>query len=150
MKHWLRTITWKFADCQSRYPELNTGKVLIRGPEDVIRHFQFLFKDEVKERFVVIWLNSANIVTGFEIISEGILNSSLVHPREIFRGAIVATCASLILAHNHPSENPEPSAEDLAITKQLTEAGKIIGIPIHDHIIFAGRDHTSLAERGII
>jgi len=87
---------------------------------------------------------------GFEIITEGILNSSLVHPREIFRGAIVATCASIIIAHNHPSGNPEPSSEDIQITKQVTEAGKIIGIPLHDHIIFTEEAFTSFAERGLI
>ena len=98
----------------------------------------------------MFWLNSANKVIGFEIISEGILNSSLTHPREVFRGAIVSTSASIIIAHNHPSESPEPSREDISISKQLVESGKIIGIPVHDHIIFAGDTYTSLAERGLI
>ena len=115
-----------------------------------MKYFNFLFKDQVKERFIVFWLNSANRVTGFEIITEGILNSSLVHPREVFRGAIVATCASIIIAHNHPSGNPEPSTEDLQITKQIVETGKIIGIPVHDHIIFADNTYTSFAERALL
>ena len=83
-------------------------------------------------------------------MSEGLLNSSLTHPREVFRGAIVATAAAIIIAHNHPSESTEPSQEDISITKQIMEAGKIIGIPVHDHIIFAGDTYTSLAERGLL
>jgi DNA repair protein RadC len=81
---------------------------------------------------------------GFVVVSEGTLNSSVVHPREVFRGAIVATAASIIIAHNHPSLNPDPSTEDIQITKQLLEASKIIGIALHDHIIFAG-DKTKQA-----
>ncbi|MBU2493255.1 MAG: JAB domain-containing protein [Bacteroidetes bacterium] len=109
-----------------------------------------MFDGEVRERFVVFWLSSANIVTGFEIISEGNLNSSIVHPREVFRGAIVATCANIIIAHNHPSGNPEPSREDINITKKLVEAGKIIDVTVFDHIIFAEGKYTSLIESRLI
>jgi DNA repair protein RadC len=108
-----------------------------------------LFDGQVKERFVVFWLSSSNQVTGFEVISEGLLNSSLVHPREVFRGSIVATSANIILAHNHPSGNLVPSNEDLKITKKLVEAGKIIDIAVFDHIIF-GDGYTSMIERGLI
>src|SRR5689334_6137579 len=150
MKHYIRTITWKFCDAVPGYPELPNTKIYIRGPEDLFKHFQFLFKDEVRERFVVFWLNSANRVHGFEIITEGTLNSSLVHPREVFRGAIVSTSASIIIAHNHPSGNPEPSTEDLQITRQIAEASRVVGIPVHDHIIFADGTYTSFAERGLL
>ena len=150
MRHYIRNVSWKFNDCVSAYPELADQKLYIRSPDDIVTFFKFLFDGQVKERFVVFWLNSANRVTGFEIVTEGILNSSLVHPREVFRGAIVSTSASIILAHNHPSGNPEPSSEDLCITKQLVEAGRIIGIPVHDHIIFAEGAPTSFAERGLI
>ena len=109
-----------------------------------------MFDGEVKERFVVFWLSSANIVTGFEIISEGNLNSSIVHPREVFRGAIVATAANILIAHNHPSGNPEPSREDINITKKLVEAGKIIDVSVFDHIIFAEDKYTSLVESRLI
>lgn len=150
MKTYIQSVTWKFSDCKATYPELPQQKIYIRTPEDIYRNFQFLFKDQVKERFLVFWLNSANRVTGFEVVTEGLLNSSLVHPREVFRGSIVASCASVIIAHNHPSGNPEPSREDLSITKQIAEAGKIIGIPVHDHIIFTDESYTSFAERGLI
>jgi DNA repair protein RadC len=151
MKHHLRTIEWKFREVAQDYPDGPAReKVYIRAPEDIIKHFRFLFESQVRERFVVVWLNSANRVTGYEVVSEGTLNASLVHPREIFRGAIVATCASIVVAHNHPSGNPEPSAEDITITRQVVEAGKIVGIPVHDHVIFADDKYTSLAERGLI
>lgn len=109
-----------------------------------------MFDGEVRERFVVFWLNSANVIIGFEIISEGILNASVVHPREVFRGAIVSTCANIIIAHNHPSGNQEPSSEDIALTKKLVEAGKIIEISVFDHIIFAEDSYTSFVERKLI
>jgi DNA repair proteins len=78
------------------------------------------------------------------------LNSSIVHPREVFIFAIACASACIILAHNHPSGNTEPSQEDIAVTKQLVEVSKVIGIKIQDHIIFAGDTFTSLAERGIL
>ena len=149
MRYCIRTITWRFKESiELDLPAKRS--IIIRSPADVFENYQSLFKDQVRERFVVFWLNSANKVIGFEIISEGILNSSLTHPREVFRGAIVSTAASIILGHNHPSENGEPSQEDISISKQLVESGKIIGIPVHDHIIFAGDTYTSLAERGLL
>jgi DNA repair protein RadC len=151
MKHHLRTIEWKFREVTQEYPEVHSSeRIYIRSPDDIIQHFRFLFEAQVRERFVVVWLNSANRVTGYEVVSEGTLNASIVHPREVFRGSIVATCAAIVVAHNHPSGNPEPSREDVEITRQLVEAGKIIGIPVHDHIIFAGDKHTSFAERGLM
>jgi DNA repair protein RadC len=151
MRYCIRTVTWRFKESIELDPEfVNKRSVVIRSPSDVFENYQSLFKDQVRERFVVLWLNSANKVIGFEIITEGLLNSSLTHPREVFRGAIVSTSASIILAHNHPSGNPEPSQEDISITKQIVESGKIIGIPVHDHIIFADNNFTSLAERGLV
>lgn len=95
-------------------------------------------------------MSSANVVTGFEIVSEGILNSSVVHPREVFRGAIVSSCANIIVAHNHPSGNLEPSNEDISLTKKLIEAGKIIEINVFDHIIFAENEYTSFVEKRLM
>lgn len=151
MKYAIRTVTWKFKEAIDLAPEFN-GKpsVIIRSPEEIYRHYSSLFRHQVRERFVVFWLSSANKVLGFEVVSEGTLNSSLVHPREVFRGAIVATAAAIIIAHNHPSGNLEPSNEDIAITRQIADAGKIIGIPVHDHIIFTDDTYTSFAERQLI
>ncbi|MFA6468631.1 MAG: DNA repair protein RadC [Bacteroidota bacterium] len=122
----------------------------IRSPEDVARRCGPELRDLKQEVFKVLCLNSANKITQERIITKGLLNSSLTHPREVFREAILENAASVILLHNHPSGNREPSREDIAITKQIVEAGKIIGIPVHDHIIIAGNDFTSMMERGLL
>jgi len=150
MKTYIRTISWKFRDAEVEYPQLKDRKIKITSPQEIYDNFHFLFEGEVKERFIVFWLSSSNIITGFEVISEGLLNSSLVHPREVYRGAIVSTCANIILAHNHPSGNLEPSSEDISITKQLVEAGKIMGITVFDHVIFGDEGFTSFMERRLL
>ncbi len=122
----------------------------ITSPKDVAEIFIPLLKDELKEKFIIICLNSANKIIKFETVSIGSLNSSVVHPREIFKAAIEYSSASIILLHNHPSGNTEPSNEDISITKKLVEAGKIIDIPIFDHIIIAGDSYTSFVERRLI
>lgn len=122
----------------------------ITSPSDVAEIFIPILRDEVKEQFLVVCLSSANKIIRFEKISVGNLNSSIVHPREIFKAAIENNSASIILIHNHPSENPDPSNEDIAITKKLVEAGKIMDIPIFDHIIIAGNSYTSFVERRLI
>lgn len=122
----------------------------ITSPSDVAEIFIPLLRDEVKEQFLVVCLSSANKIIRSERISIGNLNSSVVHPREIFKAAIENNSASIILIHNHPSENPEPSNEDIAITKKLVEAGKIMDIPIFDHIIIAGNAYTSFVERRLL
>jgi DNA repair protein RadC len=151
LKYHSRTISWRFKEITVDLPELK-GKqsVTIKSPKDLHQHYHSLFDNQVRERFVVFWLNSANKVVGFEIVSEGILNSSVTHPREVFRGAIVATAASIIIAHNHPSGNTEPSEEDLKVTRQIAESGRILGIPVHDHLIFTDTGYNSLAELGLI
>ena len=150
MKHYIKQISWKFRDCAIEYPQLKDRNIKITSPEDVFNMFRFLFDGEVRERFIILWLSSANKVMGWDVISEGILNSSLVHPREVFRGCCVSTCSSLICMHNHPSGNPEPSTEDISITKKLSEAGKLLDIPLYDHIIFAENTYTSFVERRLI
>ena len=122
----------------------------ISSPEDVLRSYQSLLRDLQHEIFKVLLLDSGNRLLRDVTISSGTLNSSLVHPREVFRPAILEPAASIILLHNHPSGNPEPSAEDIQITRQLFDASKIIGIPIHDHIIIAIEKYASFAERGLL
>jgi DNA repair protein RadC len=102
------------------------------------------------EVFKVILLNSHNRVIRDVLLTSGHLNASVVHPREIFKAAIDYLAAAIILMHNHPSGNPEPSREDIEITRKIVESGKIVGIPVLDHIIIADRDFTSLADRGLI
>ena len=124
MKKCIKEITWKFTDASDKYPELKNMDVKITSPKDLYDAFRFLFDGEVQEKFVVFWWSSANEVVGLEVITPGLLNSSLVHPREVFQGAIIASCYSIILVHNHLSGNLESSIEDLAAAKKKVEAGK--------------------------
>ena len=122
----------------------------ITSPADVAEIFIPLLRDELKEQFIVVCLSSANKIIRHERISQGNLNSSVVHPREVFRAAIENNSASIILIHNHPSENPEPSNEDISITRKIVEAGKMMEIPVFDHLIIAGNSYTSFVERRLI
>jgi DNA repair protein RadC len=123
----------------------------IRSPEDAVRIVVEYLRGVDREHFIGLYLNSANRLIGMHTISMGILNSSLVHPREVYKLAYMMSAASVIVSHNHPSGNVEPSGEDIAITKQLVEAGKILGIPLHDHIIVTERNgFVSFAERGLL
>jgi len=102
-------------------------------------------------RFIlIVLLDRAHTVIGLAQISVGGLAASIVEPRSVFKAAIEANAASIILCHSHPSGNLEPSREDIRITRQLVEGGKLMGIPILDHIIIAEKSHTSLAERGLL
>lgn len=122
----------------------------VTSPQDIADIFIPFLKDEIKEKFLVVCLNSANKIIRYETISIGSLNSSVVHPREVFKAAIENNSASIILIHNHPSGNPEPSNEDISITRKIVESGKIMDIPVFDHIIIAGNIHTSFVEKRLI
>ncbi len=122
----------------------------ITSPQDIADIFIPLLRDEIREKFIVVCLNSANKINRYETISIGNLNSSVVHPREIFKAAIEYNSASIILIHNHPSGNPEPSNEDISITRKIVESGKIMDIPVFDHIIVAGNSYTSFVEKRIL
>lgn len=122
----------------------------ITSPQDIAEELIPVLRDENKEQFIVICLNKSNKIIRKEVISVGSLDSSVVHPREIFKVAVENNAASIILIHNHPSGNPEPSREDISITKKLVEAGKMMDIPVFDHIIIAGNTYTSFVERRFI
>jgi DNA repair protein RadC len=106
--------------------------------------------DADREVFAVALLTIRHRILGLHTVSVGCLTSSLVHPREVFKPAILAGSAALLLAHNHPSGDPEPSAEDIALTRRLTAAGQLLGIEILDHLILGeGGRFVSLRERGV-
>lgn len=128
----------------------SSEKPCFQSPQEVAARFGPKLRDLKHEEFWVLLLNSAQRMIAELRVTSGTLNASLVHPRECFAPALKLSAASVIFIHNHPSGNPEPSAEDLAITKQLSEAGKILGIPVHDHVIIAGNFATSLAERSLL
>jgi DNA repair protein RadC len=121
----------------------------IKGPEDAFRTIEKRFQHgEAREIFIAILLSARNTVIGIETVSVGSLNASIVHPREVFQPAVAQSAASLILAHNHPSGNPDPSDDDLALTRRLVQVGDLLGIPIVDHLIVAGGGFLSLKQQG--
>lgn len=124
--------------------------VQICSPDDVAAVYIPRLRDLPREVFDIILLNTANVIVGDFRVSEGGLASSIVEPRAIFRKAVLENAAAVICIHNHPSGNPEPSREDVRITRQLVEAGKLMGIPVHDHLIVAGNGYTSMAERQLM
>ena len=122
----------------------------VRSPADVAAVLAEYFADRDREEVVVAFLDTANTLTGIHVASVGGLAASIVEPRQVFKAAVLANAAAVLVAHNHPSGNPEPSREDVAVTRQLVEAGKVMGIPVHDHLIITDHGHTSLAERGLM
>lgn len=148
----VKAVTLAAAFEITRRVNLNITKTLkqINSPKDIAKYFIPRFIGIKTEIFIVLLLNSSNHIFREVEISKGILNSSLVHPREVFKIAISESAASIILLHNHPSGNPEPSKQDIQITKQLYDAGKIINIPVLDHIIIAGNKYNSFKEMGLI
>lgn len=125
-------------------------RLIVSSPEMVARRLIPRMRHLRTETFIVMLLSSANQIIRDVVVSEGSLNAVIIHPREVFRLAIAESAASIIVAHNHPSGNTEPSPEDIAITKQLVEAGRIVDIRVLDHIIIAGDAFTSLAERRLL
>jgi len=122
----------------------------IRSPSDVFNAVRDYLADADREYFLTLMLSSKNNITGVNVASVGTLNSSLVHPREVFKAAILANAAAVVLVHNHPSGIPDPSNEDLEITRRLVEASKIIGIEVLDHLIIGDGCWASLKEKGIL
>ncbi len=120
----------------------------VASPEDVAQRYIPRLRDLQHERFMVLLLNNAGRIIRECVISEGIVNASLVHPREVFRAAVTELASSVILLHNHPSGVREASREDHLITKQLVQAGRLMDIPVHDHIIVCGSSYVSFAENG--
>ena len=124
--------------------------VRIREPEDVVRVFSGRLRDLQVEEFHLLALDSQSQVLREVLVTRGLLNSSLVHPREVFRAAIAEAAAGIIVVHNHPSGDPTPSAEDRAVTQQLAAAGRLLDLPLYDHVIIAGDDFVSFATAGLL
>jgi DNA repair protein RadC len=124
--------------------------VRIREPEDVAHLFQDRLRDLQVEEFHLLALDSQSQVLREVLVTRGLLNSSLVHPREVFRAAIAEAAAGIIVVHNHPSGDPTPSAEDRAVTQQLAAAGRLLDLPLYDHVIIAGDRFMSFATAGLL
>ncbi|MEP6621954.1 MAG: DNA repair protein RadC [bacterium] len=122
----------------------------VRSPRDVARLFAPRLEDLPVEEFHVAVLDAQHRLERDVLVTRGILTSSLVHPREVFREAIAERAAAVILVHNHPSGDPTPSADDRLVTEQLVAAGRLLDIPVHDHIIIGRGRYTSFAEAGLL
>lgn len=118
----------------------------IRGPADVYRRMGPRLRDLPQEEFHVLLLNTRHRVIREVAVTRGILDASLIHPREVFRQAVVEGAAGIILVHNHPSGDPTPSAEDRAVTRQLADAGRALGIPVLDHVVVGEGGYRSAAD----
>jgi DNA repair protein RadC len=127
------------------YPE--RAKVVIKSPEDVVGQVRSKLKGKKREHFLTLLLDTRNQLIGVASISIGSLDSSIVHPREVFKEAISASAASVIFVHNHPSGDPQPSEDDIKLTQRLVEAGKIVGIEVLDHIIVGDQAYLSMKSR---
>lgn len=132
-----------------RYYAPASPEVRVTKPDDVLPLVAHL-RDKRQEHFCCITLNGAGEVLANRIVTVGLLNHSLVHPREVFADAITDRAASIICVHNHPSGSLEPSPQDIAITAQLKEAGALVGIQLIDHVIVTRTGHLSMRERGLV
>ena len=111
---------------------------------------KYELKGADREKFICIHLDGKNRIRHYEVVSVGSLNSSIVHPREVYKAAIKSNAASVIFIHNHPTGDPTPSSDDIAITKRLVGAGKILGIKVLDHIIVGDTTHYSFSEENLL
>ena len=134
---------------------LHEKKNVIAAPKDVYAVLQAVLAaedpiDRDKEHFWVFQLDTKLRITMLELVSLGTLNTALVHPREVFTRAVANRCCSILVAHNHPSDDTYPSREDISVTRQLVDAGKVLGIELIDHIIIGNNDYLSMKERGLL
>lgn len=126
-------------------PTINTPASVYRVAKQVL-----MLHEEPEEHFCILCLNTKNKIVGVHTISVGSLNASIVHPREVFKAAMLNNAAAIICLHNHPSGDPTPSREDVETTQRLKEAGSILGIKVLDHIIVGEDEYVSLTEKGLM
>ncbi|MDA0328544.1 MAG: DNA repair protein RadC [Gemmatimonadetes bacterium] len=120
----------------------------VRGPADVFSRMGYRLRDVAQEEFHALLLNTRHRVIREVLITRGILDASLIHPREVFRIAVTEGAAGIILVHNHPSGDPTPSSEDRAVTRQLAAAGRAVGIPVLDHVVIGRGRYVALGVEG--
>ena len=125
-------------------------QVQITSPQDAVAYFGPKLRDLTKEVFIVAFLNNAKVVVGYKKISSGGATSTIVDPAEVMRQAIMNEANSVLLLHNHPSGNQQESKADIQLTNRIAKSGKLLGIPVNDHIIIAGDGYTSLRAKGLL
>jgi DNA repair protein RadC len=123
---------------------------VVLTPQQVSALIREFLQNSDREHFIVVFLDSRSAVIGLHTVSIGTLTESLVHPREVFKAAIVANAASIVVAHNHPSGTAHTSEADISVTNKLKEAGRIIGIPVEDHVVIGDEKYFSFREEGLL
>jgi len=139
-------------EVSAKYISLDTPCIQLSSPKDVVAFIKFQIQNDPAENFVVLGVNNKNEVVMFNKTFKGTASECMVHPREIFLSAIMANCSAIIVAHNHPSGHTTPSRPDIDSTKRLVESGKLLGIPVLDHMIvgFGSASYYSFKENGLI
>ena len=133
----------------ARYIGPRRKGLFIAGPSDAAHFMRGVLRDDAREHFIALYLNGANQVISFSLVSLGSANYALVHPREIFQGAVLVGACGIVIGHNHPSGDLKPSSEDKAVTKKLRDVGEIIGIKVLDHVLFSESGYMSFNDYGI-
>lgn len=123
---------------------------MLSSPRAVWRHLSLELRDRERERFMALCLNTRNELVREVVVSVGSLNASIVHPREVFKPALACAAAGLVVVHNHPSGDPTPSREDREVTRAIGEAGRILDIPLHDHVIIGADSYFSFKDAGLL
>lgn len=140
-KEYVREVTAKYIGPRRK-------PLRISGPEDAAKFISSVLRDQAREQFVALYLDGAHNLASYSIVSVGSANSAPVHPREVFQGAVLVGACALIVGHNHPSNELQPSDEDKAVTKRLSEAGKLLGVSLLDHLIVSENGYYSFQEMG--
>ncbi len=146
--HLLGEIAMRYeVETQSERPE---DPPSISCPDDVLRLLGPEMSGLAQEQLRVLLLNTKNLVVGQRVVYQGNVNSSIVRPAEVLRPAVIEAVPSIIISHNHPSQDPTPSPEDVAVTRELAQAAKLLGVELLDHVVIGGEKFVSLKERGLM
>lgn len=130
--------------------EHRVRRPVLGSPRAVWRHLSLELRDRARERFLALCLNARNELLTEVVVSLGSLNASIVHPREVFKPAMMCSAASIVIAHNHPSGDPSPSREDRDVTRVLRNAGELLDIPLNDHVIIGADTYFSFKDAGLL
>lgn len=141
--------TWETLTIKEKLPDYLINNRKITSSSDVYQLFQYLAL-EAKEHFLALHLDAKNKIICVDQVSVGSLTASIVHPREVMKSCMLSSCAGLVLVHNHPSQDPSPSREDIEITKRLKDCCDLLGVRLLDHVVIGNDEYVSLADRGHI
>jgi len=146
----MRTVTrYRIALVREEETEV-PSRLKLSTPRAAYRFLKTLLADADREQFVSLCLSTRNDLVGYNVISVGSVNASIVHPREVFKAAILLNASALVIAHNHPSGDPAPSREDREVTRALSEAGQVLDVPLYDHVILGEDRYFSFRDEGLL